>query len=95
MNSFACYTASTMNSSILRYQVIFRKEGKHYIADVPTLGISDFGETLEIAKKNVKEAIQLHIEGLVKTKTNVPRPDSDDFFLGVAEISAPPAIRFS
>ena len=58
-----------MKTTILRYQVLIRKQGKNYIADVPTLGISDFGKTLELAKKNVQGAIRCHIEGLAKTNS--------------------------
>ncbi len=84
-----------MKTTVLRYHVVIRKEGSSYIADVPTLGISDFGKTLEEAKKNVKNAIACHIEGLVKTKTEIPRPDSDDYYMGVTEISVSQPIRFS
>ena len=66
-----------MKTTILRYEVIFRKEGKYFVAQVPTLGISDFGESIEDAKRNVQAAIECHIEGLVKTKTEVPLPDSE------------------
>lgn len=68
-----------MKTTVLRYHVVIRRAGPNYIVDVPTLGISDFGKTLEEAKKNVKNAIACHIEGLVKTKTEVPQPDSDDY----------------
>ena len=61
-----------MKTTVLRYHVVIRKTGSNYIADVPTLGISDFGKTLEEAKKNVQNAIAIHIEGLAKTKTEIP-----------------------
>ncbi|HCM38208.1 MAG: hypothetical protein UV61_C0019G0041 [Candidatus Gottesmanbacteria bacterium GW2011_GWB1_43_11] len=84
-----------MKTAILRYQVVIRKEGSSYIADVPTLGISDFGETIEKAKKNIHAAIQCHIEGLIKTNTEVPKPDTDDYFISVTEVSIPQPVRLA
>lgn len=84
-----------MKTTVLRYQVVIRKEGKNYIADVPTLGISDFGKTLEVAKKNIHEAIKCHIEGLIKTNSEIPKPDTNDYFISVSEINVPQSIRFA
>lgn len=84
-----------MKTTVLRYQVIIRKEGKNYIADVPSLGISDFGESLEKAKKNVHSAIECHIEGLIKTNTEVPQPDTDDYFISVSEVNVPLSVRLA
>ncbi|OGK13721.1 hypothetical protein A3A93_05230 [Candidatus Roizmanbacteria bacterium RIFCSPLOWO2_01_FULL_38_12] len=84
-----------MKTSILKYNVLFRKEDKYFIADVPSLGISDFGKTLEEAKKNVEQAIEIHIEGLVKTHTEVPSPDaSDDVYFSQASVKAPKNATF-
>ena len=47
-----------MKNIILKYNVIIQKEGKHYVAYVPTLGMSDFGKSIEEANKNVHEAIK-------------------------------------
>lgn len=58
-----------MRTTLLKYHVIIQKEGKDFIAYVPTLGISDFGKTVDRAKENVAKAIACHIEGLVKTNS--------------------------
>lgn len=84
-----------MKTSVLKYNVIIHKQGRNFIADVPTLGISDFGENLENAKKNVKSAILCHIEGLVKTKTEVPTPDTEDYYVSQTEVTLPTAINFA
>lgn len=84
-----------MKTQVLRYNVILRKEGKHNIAYVPTLGISDFGKTVDQAKKNVQGAIACYIEGLIKTKTDVPAPDSQDFYISQSEVLVPSNIRFA
>lgn len=84
-----------METAVLRYNVIIKKEGKHFVAYVPTLGISDFGTTIEQAKKHVKGAIECHIEGLIKTDSEVPTPDVTEFYLSQAEITIPKAIKFA
>lgn len=84
-----------MKTTILRYNVIIRKEGRNFIAYVPTLGISDFGNTLDSAKDHVHDAIACHIEGLVKTNTEVPAPDAEDFYISHAEVPITGAIKFA
>lgn len=84
-----------MKTTVLRYNVVIRKEGKHFVAYVPTLGISDFAKTLDRAKQNVKNAIECHVEGLIKTRSEVPSPDTQDFYISQAEVSFPKVIKFA
>ncbi len=84
-----------MKTSVLKYNVIIRKQGKFFIADVPTLGISDFGLTLDKAQKNIKNAIICHIEGLIKTKADVPAPDTENYYISQTEVTFPSAITFA
>ena len=84
-----------MKTTILRYHVVIRKTGRQYIADVPTLGISDFGKTLEETKSHIQAAIECHIEGLIKTRADVPHPDTDDYYISVSEVQLPGFIRFA
>jgi len=84
-----------MQTTLLRYHVIIHQEGKQYIADVPTLGISDFGRTVSLARAHVRDAILCHVEGLRKTNTPVPPPDADGVYVGSAEVSFPGTIRFA
>jgi len=84
-----------MRTTVLRFHVVIRKEGKNYIADVPTLGISDFGTSLEQAKRNIQKEIECHIEGLVKTDTEVPGPDTNDYYLSMTEVSVPYSVRLA
>lgn len=83
-----------MKTNILKYNVIIKKDGKEYISFVPTLGISDFGKNIEDAKQNTKEAIECHIEGLVKTGDEIPLSDEQDFFISQIETSFP-KIKFA
>lgn len=84
-----------MDTKALRYNVVIKKEGKHYIAHVPTLGISDFGSTIVQVKKNVQLAIECHIEGLAKTGTQIPPADTSDFYISQAEVSIPKNAKFA
>lgn len=84
-----------MKTNLLKYNVIIKKEGKFYVAYVPTLGVSDFGKTVEEAKKNVQDAIQIHVDGLVKTKTEVPASDTGEFFISQSKVSSPKGIQFA
>ena len=43
----------------------FKKGDKFYIARCPELGVTTQGRTLKEAKKNLKEAIDLHLEAMV------------------------------
>ncbi len=84
-----------MKTRVFRYNVLVRKEGKYYVAYVPALGISDFGKSVSEASKNVKSAIECHIEGLMKTKTEVPAPDTSDFYVTQTEVELPQSTRFA
>lgn len=47
-----------MNSNILTYRVIIKKDGKYYHAYVPSLsGCHSQGKTIEEANENIREAI--------------------------------------
>ncbi|MBI3385240.1 type II toxin-antitoxin system HicB family antitoxin [Candidatus Gottesmanbacteria bacterium] len=78
-----------MKTNILKYNVIIKKEGKEYISFVPTLGISDFGKNIEEARRNTKEAIECHIEGLVETGEEIPLSDKQDFIISQIETTFP------
>lgn len=84
-----------MKTSVLRYNVLIKREGKTYVSYVPTLGISDFGKTITEAKKNTQSAIACHIAGLVKTNTDVPAPDKQNFIISQAQITFRSPLRFA
>ena len=46
--------------------VNIHKGEKYFIARVPELGVTTQGKTREEAKKNLKEAVQLHLESLIE-----------------------------
>ncbi|PIU37018.1 hypothetical protein COT02_03025 [Candidatus Roizmanbacteria bacterium CG07_land_8_20_14_0_80_34_15] len=72
---------------------MIKKEGKYFVAYVPTLGISDFGRTVDDARKNVEAAISVHIEGLIKTDSEVPAQDSSDFYISQYQVNVPANLK--
>jgi len=61
-----------MNTKVLNYRILVEKEkqGKKnvYVAYVPSLGISDFGTTVDKAVVNIEKAMKLYIETLKMLK---------------------------
>ncbi len=59
-----------MQKEFLRYRIIVEgelHEGKIvYVAYAPSLGISDFGKTTDLAVSNIEKAISLYIETLAE-----------------------------
>ena len=61
----------------MKYAVIIEKGASNYSAYVPDLaGCVTTGTTLEEIKTNIREAIELHLEGLVEDGDTVPEPTS-------------------
>lgn len=44
----------------------FKKGEKYIIARCPELGVTTQGKTMNKAKKNLKEAVELHLEAMVE-----------------------------
>ena len=86
---------SHMKTTALKYNVMIKKEGKYFVAYVPTLGISDFGKTVDDARKNVEVAISIHIEGLIKTDSEVPAQDSTDFYISQYQVNVPANLKLA
>lgn len=60
------------------FEVIIEKEnnGKGYYAYCPTLpGCFSNGHTIEAARKNIREAIELHLESLSKRSKRIPQAE--------------------
>ena len=56
--------------------IIEPEEPKGYYGFVPLLrGVHTYGETIEEVKKNLKEVIRCHVQGLVKAKESIPREE--------------------
>jgi len=69
-----------------RFLIVIEKAGKNYSAYSPDLpGCVATGKTQEETAKNMHEAIELHVQGLIED--NLPIPESHAF----AEFIAVPA----
>lgn len=79
-----------MKTKVLSYRVLVEKERQNrkdvYVAYVPALGISDFGNSVDEAVKNAGEAIKIYLETLVDLDRDIPSQDLDDFYVGVKSI---------
>jgi predicted RNase H-like HicB family nuclease len=83
-----------MKTILHNYRIIIEKERQNkkeiYVAYAPTLGVSDFGETIEEATTNIENAMRVYIETLVDVGETVPNPDTDDYFITTRKISFNP-----
>ncbi len=61
----------------MKYAVVIEKAQSNYSAYVPDLpGCVATGSTVEEVEKEIREAIQFHIEGMRKDGESVPEPSS-------------------
>jgi predicted RNase H-like HicB family nuclease len=60
-----------------RFLVIFEKGKENYGAYSPDLpGCVAVGDTLEEVEKNMREAIEMHIQGMIEDNEPIPTPQS-------------------
>jgi predicted RNase H-like HicB family nuclease len=72
-----------------RYAVVYEKAASNWAAYVPDLpGCVTTGTTLEDAKRNIREAIELHLEAMHDVGEPVPEATADVDFVEL-EIEAP------
>ena len=69
----------------MRYAIVIENAGPNFSAYVPDLpGCVATGATLEEVESEIREAIELHIEGLREDGFAVPQPSSDVRYVEVA-----------
>jgi predicted RNase H-like HicB family nuclease len=69
----------------MQYTVIIENAGNNYSAYVPDLpGCISIGKTIEETKKNIQEAIELHLEGMREDGLPIPEPASTAVVVEVA-----------
>jgi predicted RNase H-like HicB family nuclease len=82
-----------METKILNYRIIIKptKEGKKtvYLAECPTLGIYDWGDTIDNALKSIKEGIECHVESLIKDLEEIPVDYPEREFVTETKITVP------
>ena len=72
-----------MEKYVLNYRIIIEKETDPkgsvvYVAQCPTLGISDYGDTVEEVLTSIQDGIELAVETLTKEKQEVPVDKIDE-----------------
>jgi len=90
-----------MRTKVLNYRIIVSPDtqtgtGKPgFTALCPTLGVADDGDTIEEALENVKGAIQVYIDSLVKDKEPVPVDQPQQDIVTTTQVSAPSSLRLT
>ena len=64
-----------------------------YVAYAPSLGISDFGSTVEKAVSNIEKAIELYIDTLIELNQEIPEPDMNEYFVTTGKVELKPSIN--
>ena len=59
------------------------KEGRYYVSQCLNVDVSSFGENIEEAKKNLREAVELYFE-----KENITLQKIDDIIVGKEKVNA-------
>jgi predicted RNase H-like HicB family nuclease len=71
-----------------RFLIVIEKANKNYSAYSPDLpGCVATGATREDAEKNMYEAIEMHIQGLIEDKLPIPESNSFAEYVAVNEKS--------
>lgn len=66
-----------MKNSLIFKIIIEPDEPQGYHGFVPLLkGVHTYGETIEETKKNLKEAIKCHLQGLLKDRKSIPQEEN-------------------
>lgn len=69
----------------MRFAIVVEKAGNNYSAYVPDLpGCVATGQTVEETEREIREAVEFHIEGLIEDGLPVPQPESIVEYLEVA-----------
>ena len=80
-----------MEKHVLNYRVIIEPEkmGKKivYNAYCPTLGVVDYGDSIEEVLESIKDGIKLAIDCLLEEEKEVPKDNTDEQFIATVRIS--------
>ena len=69
----------------MRYAIVVEKAENNYSAYVPDLpGCVATGFTVEEIEREIREAIEFHIEGLIEDGLSIPQPTSIVEYLEIA-----------
>ncbi len=89
-----------MEKNVLNYRIIIEKEKYEdgstvYVASCPSLGISDYGDSVEDVLVSIKDGIELAVASLAKEGKDVPVDHVEEQFITSTKISIPAGIKIS
>lgn len=80
-----------MNKQILNYRIIIEpeKQGKKVVSNAycPTLGLADYGDSIDEAFKNIQSLIKFHIECLLEDGLEVPSENTEEEVITSTKVS--------
>ena len=87
-----------METNVLNYRVIIEPEeypdgSKVYNAFCPTLGVADYGDSVDKVLKSIKDGILLAVECLVKDKEEVPIDNLEEQIVTSAKVKLSSKIK--
>ncbi|MFN8387707.1 MAG: type II toxin-antitoxin system HicB family antitoxin [Anaerolineales bacterium] len=72
-------------NEMYRFLIVIEKAGKNFSAYSPDLpGCIATGKTREETARNMHEAIEMHVQGMIEDKTRVPQSHSFAEYIAVA-----------
>lgn len=83
-----------MKTQVLNYRIIIEKEkyedgSNVYVAYCPSLGISDYGDTVEDVLASIKDGVQLAVASLAKEGKDIPIDHVEEQFVTSTKINIP------
>lgn len=80
-----------MQKQVLNYRIIIEPEkmGRKtvYNAYCPTLGLADYGDSIDQAFKNIQSLVKFHIESLLKDGLDVPSENTAEEVITSTKVS--------
>ena len=74
-----------MTGSHMRYAIVIEKGEGNYSAYVPDLpGCVAVGDTIEETEREIREAIEFHLDGMRQDGLEIPEPSSQVNYVDVA-----------
>lgn len=89
-----------MEKKVLNYRIIIEKEKYEdgspvYSAYCPTLGVADYGDTVEAVLTSIKDGIELMIEALAKDGEEVPTDHIENQIIANTKVELSPKLKVS
>lgn len=88
-----------MQTRILSYRIIIEpeKQGKKtvYNAYCPTLGVADWGDSIDAVLASIKDGIELALESLAQEGKEIPVDNIDKEMVASAQVEAPAGAKLT